>query len=248
MPRMLKRNISALTVGLFGLATLLVTTAGAEIRGNAYTITATSNEGTATYSIPAPTAEDYYWSWSTTERIEMRDPVSGNLVATLNPNNEGCSVNYVADPIIGLGFTVQAGPLPTVFSFSSGTLAFAAIPAAEGRASAAYTVTDLTGDGATLAPNLGAKSYHASYNGGIAFADLVGPFAAGVFSSSTLSESNPAGPGFLPIGVPVTSMDVAIDFVLSPFDLASGTTVFVIQQRAVPVEGTTWSGIKSLME
>ena len=248
MSRLLKWKISVLTLGLLALATVLVTAVGAEIHGNAYALTATSDAGTATYAIPAPVGENYYWSWRTTDRIEMRDPTSGNLVATLNPNNEGCSVNYVEDPVIGLAFAVQAGAAPTAFVISSGTLAFAAIPAAEGRASAAYTLTDFTGDGAALAPLFGTKSYHAIYNGASTFADLIGPFGAGVYSSSSLTESNPVGPGFLPIGGAVSSMLVDIDFVLSPFDLASGTTVYVIQQRPTPVEPTTWSRIKSLTE
>lgn len=244
MSRLLKWKVSFL--GLLPLAALLVTTASAEIQGTSYSITATSDLGTATYSIPVPETNEYHWNWSTTERIEMRDASSNNVVAVLNPNNEGCGVNYVADPVIGLAFAVQAGAAPTAFVISSGTLAFAAIPAPEGRASAAYTLTDFTGDGATLAPLFGAKSYHAIYNGGPTFADLIDPFAAGAFSSTPVSESNPPGPGFLPIGVPVSSMRADIDFVLSPFDLASGTTVYVIQQRPVPVEPTTWSRIKAL--
>jgi hypothetical protein len=224
MSRLLKWNNLALTLGLLILAAGIVPTADAGIRGNAYTITATSDAGTATYAIPAPVGDDPYWHWSTTERIEMRDPTSNNVVAVLNPNNEGCSVNYVEDPVIGFAFAVQAGPAPTAFVFSSGTLAFAPIPGPEGRASAAYTLTDFNGDGATLTP-FALKSYHATYNGATTFADLIGPFAALAFSSNTLSESNPPGPGFLPIGVAVSDMKVDIDFVLSPLDLASGTSV-----------------------
>lgn len=177
----------------------------------------------------------------------MRDGTSGNLVATLNPNHEGCSVYYMEDPVIGFAFAVQAGAVATNFVFSSGELVFPVIAAPEARASAAFTVTDFNGDGATLAPFLGAKAYHASYNVTTAFADLIGPFGAGGFSSNSLSESNPVGPGFIPLGVGATSMRVDIDFTLSPLDMASGTSIYVIQQRPVPVEPTTWSGIKALM-
>jgi hypothetical protein len=236
-----------LSLGLLALGAVFVTTASADIYGVAYSLTATSAAGTATYTIPAPEGENYYWNWSTTQRIEMRDPSSDNLVATLNPRNEGCSVSYLEDPVIGFAFAVQAGAAPTAFSFSSGSLAFAAIPAPEGRASAAYTVTDFNGDGVSLTLVPGPKSYHATYNGGTPFADLIDPFGAGSFSSGTLSESNPAGPGFLPIGVAASSMQVDADFVLTPFDLASGTSVYVIQARPVPVEPTTWSHIKALV-
>ena len=246
MSRLLPRKLTALTLGVLALAAALVTTAEATINGNAYVITATSDAGTASYAIPAPDGEPYYWHWETTDRIEMRDETNGNLIGVLNPNNEGCSVNYVEDPVIGFAFAVQAGIAPTNFFFSSGTLAFAPIPAPEGRASAAFTVTDFNGDGATLTPILGPKSYHATYNGGTTFADLIGPFGAPGFTSNTSNESNPPGPGFIPIGVPVSSMDVNIDFTLSPLDMASGTSVFVIQQRPVPTVTTTWGRIKAL--
>jgi hypothetical protein len=244
MSRLLKWKISAL--GLLALFGVLVATAEAGVHGSAYSITATSANGSATYVIQAPEGDHSYWNWSTTERIEMRDPTSDNLIAVLNPNNEGCEVHYVEDPVIGFAFAVQAGAVPTAFVFSSGELAFAAIPAPEGRASAAHTLTDFNGDGASLTP-FGLKSYHATYNVVTPFADLISAFGSPSYTSTPASESNPAGPGFLPIGVAVSSMRVDIDFVLSPFDLASGTSIYVIQSRPVPVEPTTWSGIKALM-
>ncbi|HEX7879872.1 MAG TPA: hypothetical protein VF720_10710 [Candidatus Eisenbacteria bacterium] len=242
MSRLLSCKTFALTLGLVALASV----AGADIRGTGYTITASNADGSASYSIPAPTSHEAYWGWTTTERIEMRDPLSGNLVATLNPNNEGCNVHYVEDPVVALGFAVQAGAAPTLFMISSGTLAFAPIPAAEARSSGSYTLTDITGDGATLTP-LGAKSYHSLYNGPTVFSDLVSGFASPAFTSTPASESLPAGPGFIPIG-PAVDMRAEIDFVLSPFDLASGTTVYVIQQRPTPVIDATWSRIKSLTQ
>jgi hypothetical protein len=244
MSRLITWKSSSLTLALLASAAMLVPTAGANIDGTGYTLTATSAEGSASYSIPAPDYPEAYWTWSMTDRVEMRDPSSGNLVATLNPNNEGCSIHYIEDPVIGLGFAVQAGAAPTAFVISSGTLSFPLIPAAEARASAAYTLTDFNGDGATLVP-FGAKSYHAIYNGPTVFADLVAGFASPAFTSTPSSESLPAGPGFLPIG-PAFDMQANIDFILSPFDLASGTTIYVIQQRPLPVEESTWSRIKSL--
>lgn len=221
--------------------------ANAGIGGNAYRITATSAAGQATYAIPAPVGEPHYWEWRTTTTIEMRDSSSGNLIATLNPTGGGCGIQFVEDPVIGLSFSVQAGVSPTTFSIASGVLSFPAIPAPEGRASAAYTVTDFNGDGATLVPFSAPQSYHAVYNGPTPFADLIGPFGAGAFSSNTLSDALPAGPGFLPIGVAVSDMQVLLDFTLSPRDLASGTSVYVMQSRPVPVEPVTWSRIKSLI-
>lgn len=228
--------------------TQLTPPAHAGFGGDAYRITATSAAGQATWAVAAPVGEPHFWDWRTTTTIEMRDSSSGNLIATLNPTGGGCGVQYVEDPVIGMTFSVQAGAAPTTFSISSAVLFFPAIPAPEGRASAAYTVTDFNGDGATLVPFSAPMSYHAIYNGPTPFADLVGPFGAGAFSSSSLSDALPAGPGFLPIGVAVSDMQVTLDFTLSPFDLASGTTIYVMQPRPVPVEPVTWSRIKTLIQ
>lgn len=245
MSRLLRWKSPGITMGLLALSALLVSPAAAGINGTAYTITATNSAGSASWSVPAPTGDSHYWDWTTTQRIEMRDSSSGNLVAVLNPNNEGCSVHYVDDPVIGLGFAVAAGALPTNFVISSGLLSFPVLAAAEARASAAYTLTDLNGDGATLTPTA-AKSYTATYNGATTFATLISAFGSPAFTSTPSSESNPVGPGFIPLGVGVSSMQADVEFTLSAGDLASGTTVFVVQQRPVPVEHTTWGRIKAL--
>lgn len=246
MSRLLRWKTPGITMGLLALSALLVSPAVAGIHGSAYIISASSASGNASWAVPAPTGDNHYWDWSTTQRIEMRDPSSGNLVAVLNPNNEGCSVHYVDDPVIGLGFTVSAGAVATHFTISSGSLSFPVLAAAEARASAAYTLTDLDGDGATLTPASGPKSYTASYNGGTTFATLVSGFTSPAFTSTGSSESSPAGPGFTPLGVGVSSMQADLEFTLSAHDMASGTTVFVVQQRPVPVEATTWGRIKAL--
>lgn len=52
-------KVSALAVGLLALGAVLVTTAEAGIHGTAYSLTATSAAGTATYAIPAPTGDNH---------------------------------------------------------------------------------------------------------------------------------------------------------------------------------------------
>ena len=42
-------------------------------------------------------------------------------------------------------------------------------------------------------------------------------------------------------------MRIDVDFVLSPLDLASGTSLYVMQQRPVPVESMTSSRINEIM-
>ena len=235
MSRLLKWK-AATILGLLAFAMAFASVASADLAGNAFTLTATNDNGTATFSVPGPEGDFANWSWSS------------NLVATLNPNGTRSFVNYVGDPVIGAGFSVQAGGAVTFFSFDSGLLAFAPIPGAEGRASSALTVTDFDGDGAVFGDTPPVPIYEAFYNGPTTFAALNTPMAALVFSSNSQSDSNPVGPGFVPIGPPVSDMRVHIQFVLSPNDLASGTSVYVIQQRPVPVVDATWSRIKSLTQ
>ena len=130
---------------------------------------------------------------------------------------------------VSLNFNVAAGALNTVFSVSSG-LANAAFPTAMGRASAAVSVTDTTGNGATLSPD-GASIYSAYYNGlqGSLFAGLLGgPVVAGAFSTATASAESPNGGGYSAIFGALNDISADWTFAVSSFDIASGTSVFTV--------------------
>lgn len=136
------------------------------------------------------------------------------------------------DPVVNLHFSVQAGPTPTRFTKTSSLLSFAEIPDARARASAGITVTDVDGDGASVVGQMpGDKVYSANYNVTTNFAYLIsGPVAAGQYATVTASEAK----NWTPIGS-ASSMIASFDFVLSPNDIASGTSVFVVE--AVPEPG-----------
>lgn len=130
---------------------------------------------------------------------------------------------------VSLNFNVAAGALNTVFGVSSGTFG-AAFPTAIGRASAAVTLTDTTGNGATLAPD-GGSVYSAYYNGlqGTQFAGLInGAVVAGAFSTVTAEAEFPGGGNFAPIGGAINDISADWTFSVSAFDVASGTSVFTV--------------------
>jgi MYXO-CTERM domain-containing protein len=152
----------------------------------------------------------------------------GRVLATLSR----ASVNIFADPVINMNFNVQAANQNTIFTVTSGLLSFPTINGAIGAASAGVTVTDVNGDGGTLAPD-GADMYRAHYNGqipgGTLFTTLLGgPVSAGAFQSGSATDEFPGGGNFVGIGDPVTSMSAQWSFTVSAFDLASGSSTFIV--------------------
>lgn len=179
------------------------------------------------------------WSWESNDPVELWD--GDNLVATLNPESgTGSSVMFVSDPIVNLNFSVQAGAMTTNIMIASALLTFPTISNAQGAASASYSVTDTNGNGATLTgvgdPMGSQGGYLAQYNGwagmlpnpaGTTFAEVHQVINAGAFQTQT-ANANVPGVGLQNIPGPVSDMSSLVSFTLTPFDLASGTTNWVI--------------------
>ncbi|MCC7390133.1 MAG: hypothetical protein IT431_15340 [Phycisphaerales bacterium] len=179
------------------------------------------------------TLEDGYFDndgnffWTLDSEIEIQGD-NGDVLATLS----GASLIVMQDPVISMNFNVQAANQNTIFSVHSGLLSFAQIASPIGAASAGVTVTDINGNGATLSPD-GSSIYASQYNGnypnGTPFADLLNSaVSAGAFQTGSASDEYPGGGNFVSIGVPVDSMSAAWTFTLSPYDVASGTSTFVV--------------------
>lgn len=231
----------AAMLGMVGMAVGYVMPASAEIIGPGLTVTAVDSNGrTAVVEIEGTwDASHTTYTWASSNPIEMWD--GDVLLGSLNPTDpQGrpmvSAFQYVEDPVVNLNFAVQAGgAATTTFTIASSLLAFPAITGASGAASAGISVTDFNGNGATLT-GIGATggSYLAQYNGfagtlsGTTFAEVIpGILAAGAFSTNTVN-SNVPGVGFSPIPGTVSDMSALISFTLTRFDLASGTTSFVI--------------------
>ena len=253
----LRRWIPTLTLIGFAVLcwTLVASPALAGITGDALTIIATTPTGdVAELHIPVP-AGPPPWIWESDQTIEMRSEVTGDLLFTLNPPGYSSKVEYFDDPVVGVTFAGQAGPLGGIIFITSGVLSFPTISPAEGRASAGFSLTDLDGDGATLTgigdPNGSQGAYLAQYNGdasslsGTTFAEFIQSMSTGSFQTTTVNDALPAL-GFLPIGDPVSDMSVLIHFALSANDLVSGTSVWTVQAPPTSVEAASWGGIKGL--
>jgi hypothetical protein len=190
------------------------------------------------YAFDVVQGTDGNWRWGSNDSVPL-ESWDGTVLATLNPaGGPGSSVEYVEDPIVNLNFSVAAGAATTTFMIGSGLLTFPQINGASGRASAAFSATDVNGSGVTLAGvagNSGANGYAAAINGlagpvpagANQFAEFIPGVTAGPFGSAVNSDNVPPV-GYLPIGAPVDSISSFISFQLSAFDLASGTSTFEV--------------------
>jgi hypothetical protein len=213
----------------FGVG-LLASVASADLTNEVFTIHAYVDGQSGMFQVTQDDGTfdefgNFYWSQQ--GEIDILSD-GGNVLATLS----NASVTILADPVINLNFNVLAGNTDTVFSIHSGLLSFPEISDAIGTASAGVTVTDVNGNGASIAPD-GSSMYVSHYNGefpaGTLFAELLpDTLTAGAFQTSHASDEYPDGGGFVDIGDPVVSMSAAWRFTVSAFDMASGTSTFTV--------------------
>jgi hypothetical protein len=224
-------------IAIFSGALVLAASASADLVGPGFRITAIDAEGHRAEAVLNGTWNGDRYVWESNQTIELWD--GQTFVGALNPADEtgaptASAVLYVEDPVVNMTFSVQAGSSATMFMISSALLSFPAITNGQASASAGFSVTDFNGNGATLVGNgpVGG-GYTAQYNGfagtysGTTYAELIPGVAAGSFGTGTLNQDNPvAGTQLVPGSV--TDMSAVIAFTLSAFDLASGTTNFVL--------------------
>ena len=215
------------------VACLVAGVARAELSPIVFELHAANQGGSGTYQVLFEDGdydpETGFYFWKLSEPIVIEDELSLAPIAML----WGASVSFFDDPEVNLGFDVEAGSTETIFTITSALVGFPAIDPAEGRASAALTVTDTDGDGATLTgqgPRGGA--YLAQYNGmvpgGETFAELIDSLIAPGGRSAAVAASFPGGGDFSPIPLPVVDMSAEFKFTLTANDLASGTSHFEI--------------------
>ena len=221
------RKSSAVVVA-FGLVVGIPSVATADVSEIVFEIAANNVAGGGAFQVRESegTWNGDVFTWILEEPVNIMD--GQMLIATL----ETAEVMLQADPQVNLGFSVQASDVNTAFTITSALLSFPTINNAEGRASAAFTVTDTNFTGATLTgigPNGGA--YLAQYNGfvpgGATFAEGIELIEAPQ-GGSMIGVINVPEIGFLPIADPVDDMSTQINFMLTAHDLASGTSNFEI--------------------
>lgn len=226
---MLRVSQIAVTAGMVVLAG--AATSWADIGDPAVTFEASNSMGSGSFTVSLDDGawDGDSWSWILVHPVEIKND-AGQVLLTLSQG----SAYYQNDPVVSLGFSAAAGAADTHFTITSSTVSFPTINNAQGRASAAVTLTESNGDTATLSGFFpGGKLFDARYNGLNTFADLLaGPYTKGAFGSTSDSDEFPGGGGFASIGA-VSDISVQWDFELSAKDQASGTSVFVV----VPAPG-----------
>jgi len=200
----------------------LMAPALAEVQLYALHVEATNDAGTAVLEIPTSALTynagngAYFWSLPGATDLYSN---TGQLVATL----QGANLFYRADPGVSLGFAVLAGSSTTTFTLLSGLSVFPTIAFPVGQASAGLTLTETNGGTATLTgTGLGGKAYSAFYNGGTNFGNL----HSGL--TTTTSTSSSASIPSTSIGVPVSSLNAGFRFSVTSYDLASGTSTYLV--------------------
>ena len=184
-----------------------------------------SSVGTAFYEVPTSDPSVGFdpvtdtWTWTTTG-------VSLGDVATLNQAN----LTIVGDPRITLGFALTAGAADTTITISSAVLSFTPMVNPDGAATAGMTLTESTGDTATLT-GLGGNNgsaYVATYNTppGTIFAEYI-QYMYQPDDWASISLSDGTG-GLIPIADTVSNMQAQFSFLLTAGDQASATSNFLI--------------------
>lgn len=231
------RRLGLLGALAIGALLLPATAAQAEFVGSAISVHIWSGGGgTGDYELSLPIPTDP-WGWELDGPVSIYDPGGNNLLATI----DSLSVALDGDPAVTLNFAVTAGAAATFVSVTSSTVVFAPITDADAFATAALSLTDGNGNGASangIFP--GTKAYQARFNGGSVFADLVSPVVAAPGSSSIGTERNPVtGTDVIPGSI--TSIQSQFAFVLSARDTASGTSRFQVNiPSPIIPEPSTW--------
>lgn len=193
----------------------------------AMVITASSSLGTASFSVPVGSLDEFLpgqFRFLQLVPVPLVDGNNGNTIATLGQ----ATLFLRPDPQIGMGFSLTSGDAETQITISSAMLSFApGIGSAVGSASAAITLTDVQGNGATLTgTGPGASAYSAHYNGaapgGTVFASGLPGLSTGGSDDDNFDALN------LAIGPIVDNMSAQYSFSMSANDQASGTSTYTV--------------------
>jgi hypothetical protein len=225
-------------LGLTIVGLALVGRASADfLPGSSWTVTAGGVSETFTIgSTPTFTTTDGYSHWSAYDSgtiVDEQHPctvrdASNTTVATI----KGLYIETLADPVVRWGFLVDAGATDTTFRLSSPVSTFAPMLNPAASATAAVTVTDEDGNGATATGQFldGAlpKVYQFHYNSPpTTWTNLVDPVHAEA-GSSAIGTSRWPSTGSAVIPAAVDQISTEYYFTLSANDQASGTSNFTV--------------------
>ncbi len=169
-------------------------------------------------------------SWEEASGISIVEPETRAVIATF----DSVVLAFRDCSAVALEFDLEAGASETTVVFRTGQLSFGSIGSdvAEGRATAAFSLTDLYGDGAQMVGlgGAGMGAYRAYFNGaapdGTLFAHLVALISVSGGTGSA-SQREPTF-GYRDMGSEVSDMSVEIAFTLTAHDRLTASTTFDI--------------------
>lgn len=232
---MLKQSNGRAWKSVVVLAAVLILMAPAALRADVIYIQVDAVSGgdgsSYLWAVPKNLDENGKQTWMMTEPLTL----AGSGGATVN----GLSLTLAGDPGVSLGFSVVAGLTDQTFTITSSIVSFAAIVDPLAYASAAITLTDTDGNGASLTGQYaGGKSYEARYNvANTVFTHIIDSFSAAAESSEARALRDPVS-GRTLISASVTQIQSQFNFLLTANDQASGTSRFDIIEQPIPEPGT----------
>ncbi len=219
-------GLSKLIVGAVALFALTVP-ASAGVEGYLFRLEAQSAAGAGSFYVTEDMGQwqGNVWTWQLAQPVPIVGGAGRSVIATLQSGQVRIRLN----PVISLGFAVQAGDAQTTFTIQSALLSFPPLVNPVAQTSAGITLTDFDGTGAQLnglGPANGA--YLAQYNGfvpgGTTFHEAIPTMTAGPFDVIDASTDS----GVQSIVGTVSSMSSQFSFTLSANDLAAGTSIYEI--------------------
>jgi len=192
----------------------------------------------------------------------LRQPVELRSGETLLGTISDLRISVFEDPEVNLNFAVQAGASDTTFHIASALLEFDTITNAEGRASAAVSVTDFNPfDGDAVLTGVGdtGGAYLAQYNGwagnqqfpsgdpdplGITFTEGIMQPVVATFGGTQTANHNVDWTAITQEDP--YDMSSLMSFDLTANDLASGTSTFVIVPEPISLAVVLVGGLALL--
>ncbi|MDX9911909.1 MAG: PEP-CTERM sorting domain-containing protein [Phycisphaerales bacterium] len=205
--------------------------AQAGISQNVLSIDVSWEGGSTTWSLDReqlqqdPNDPAHFW-WEPSSDIQ----IASGIELRRGTGSDRTRIEIFEDPEVIVNFNVFSAQQNSVFTVNSALVSFAQLNNPVGVASAAVSVTDLSGNGATYTPNgLGGQAYTAFYNTSTSeFAQLLSsPLTTLPFSTNSYSQDFPIA-GTQGIAGSVDDISARWTFTLSQNALATGTSVFTV--------------------
>jgi hypothetical protein len=194
----------------------------------AFAVQAVAEAGSATFqAVLVPPGASFQWTLG--GPTALLDDKTGAPIATLADAGAFYQLGDDSSQVL-LWFSLESA-VPLNVTIGSDLVDFNMMPSAQGVASVGMTLTDGNGDGASVS-GLAAGGSCSSYwfNGAAPQGQLFLEAIPGLAAAPGMSSSSAQGTGgFLPLPDAVGDMSLLFSFTLSPGDLVSGTSNYLVE-------------------